>query len=127
MTLTGLFLLLVYAFTATAVVNATADSTTSSDDGNGFESEGIDGHHGIFRSFDWTQDELRSISLWHATAQYHNVIELVKVGCMALCFIPYVSPQKALRKIIGLFGIQFTLVKLAIFHAGEPLFATGLL
>lgn len=49
-------------------------------EGNGYESEGIDGHHGLFRSLDWTKAELRSISVWHATAQYQNVIELVKVS-----------------------------------------------
>ncbi|KAH7709323.1 Protein C45E1.4 [Aphelenchoides avenae] len=48
------------------------------DEGNGFENEGIDGHHGLFRVFTWSPEELRSISLWHATAQYQNVVELVK-------------------------------------------------
>ncbi|KAH7709327.1 Protein C45E1.4, partial [Aphelenchoides avenae] len=47
-------------------------------EGNGYESEGINGHHGLFHSLDWTKAELRSISVWHATAQYQNVIELVK-------------------------------------------------
>ncbi|KAH7717394.1 Protein C45E1.4 [Aphelenchoides avenae] len=78
MFLTRSFLLLVHAFIAAVLASTVDDSTTLADDGNGFESEGIDGHHGIFRSFDWTRDELRSISLWHATAQYQNVIELVK-------------------------------------------------
>ncbi|KAH7698759.1 Protein C45E1.4 [Aphelenchoides avenae] len=48
------------------------------DEGNGFENEGIGGHHGLFRAFVWSPEELRSISLWHATAQYPNVVELVK-------------------------------------------------
>ncbi|KAH7706439.1 Protein C45E1.4, partial [Aphelenchoides avenae] len=66
---------------AAAVCQAIRPEKTQADDvveGNGYESEGIGGHHGLFRSLDWTKAELRSISVWHATAQYQNVIELVK-------------------------------------------------
>ncbi|KAH7666358.1 Protein C45E1.4, partial [Aphelenchoides avenae] len=46
--------------------------------GNGYEHVGIEGHGGIFKAFNWSASELRSVSLWHATAQYQNVIELIK-------------------------------------------------
>lgn len=83
-------LLLLLVSTLIAAASAQLESTTPSEydaeqsealeeDGNGFESEGIDGHRGLFRVFDWSKEELQSISLWHATAQYQNVVELVKV------------------------------------------------
>lgn len=62
-----------------------SSSEALDEESNGYEDEGIDGHHGLFRAFDWTKDELRSISLWHATAQYQNVIELVKVESSEDC------------------------------------------
>ncbi|KAI1713496.1 hypothetical protein DdX_09011 [Ditylenchus destructor] len=39
---------------------------------------GLSGHGGLFRSLNWTSDELRHISLWHATAEYHKCVELVE-------------------------------------------------
>jgi hypothetical protein len=48
-------------------------------EGNGYEMEGLKGHGGLFRLFDWSRDELRRISEYHATAEYHKVAEMVKV------------------------------------------------
>uniref|UniRef100_A0A914CH18 Uncharacterized protein n=1 Tax=Acrobeloides nanus TaxID=290746 RepID=A0A914CH18_9BILA len=47
-------------------------------EGNGYEREGLKGHGGLFRLFDWSRDELIRISEYHATAEYHKVAEMVQ-------------------------------------------------
>lgn len=39
----------------------------------------LNAHGGIFRSFKWTREELKQISLHHAVAEYDKLINLMKV------------------------------------------------
>lgn len=80
-------LLLTAIVIATATACADEEPPQSDPDvtGNGDDSEdyhptdGLAGHGGLFRALNWTTEELRLISEWHATVQYSKVIRLVEV------------------------------------------------
>ncbi|KAH7715253.1 Protein C45E1.4 [Aphelenchoides avenae] len=94
-----LFLLLLLSIFVT-IVDCTEEAAPSkeanvavyvtSDDGHdgnyvGYEypdgynpTQGLAGHGGFFRVFNWTTEELSTVSLWHATLQYHKVIRMVE-------------------------------------------------
>ncbi|KAH7705072.1 Protein C45E1.4 [Aphelenchoides avenae] len=94
-----LFLLLLFSVIVT-IVDCTEEASPSNvetvpayvmnddeNDGNyvGYEypdgynpTQGLAGHGGFFRIFNWTTEELSTVSLWHATLQYHKVIRMVE-------------------------------------------------
>ncbi|KAI6204331.1 hypothetical protein M3Y94_00661600 [Aphelenchoides besseyi] len=71
--------------------------------GNGFEWEGLNGHSGLFRAFNWTRDELAKISLWHATAQHYKAAELVEEKLAAVPLSRHHFPQAEIRSFLTRF------------------------
>ncbi|KAI6180116.1 hypothetical protein M3Y98_00684600 [Aphelenchoides besseyi] len=71
--------------------------------GNGFECDGLNGHSGLFRAFNWTRGELAKISLWHATAQHYKAAELVEEKLAAVPSSRHHFPQAEIRSFLTRF------------------------